>query len=66
MSDLKIAILGAGVIGLTTGLELQKEIKNANISIIADKFFKDTTSYVAAGVFRPGTSFCGPTDDITK
>ncbi|KRT83819.1 FAD dependent oxidoreductase, partial [Oryctes borbonicus] len=44
----------------------QKEIKNVNVTIIADKFYKATTSYAAAGLFRPGTSFCGPTDEITK
>lgn len=66
MANLNVAILGAGVIGLTTGLELQKEFKHANVTIIADKFYKDTTSYVAAGLFRPGTSFCGPNEKLTK
>ena len=49
-----MGIVGAGVVGLTTALELQKEYKNAQISIIADKFYKETVSYVAAGIFRPG------------
>lgn len=51
---MKIGIVGSGVVGLTTALELQKEYKNAQISIIADKFYKETVSYVAAGIFRPG------------
>lgn len=51
---------------MTTALELQKEYPNASISIVADKFYKDTVSYVAAGIFRPGTSFTGPTEEITK
>lgn len=51
---MKIAIVGSGVVGLTTALELQNEYRNAQISIIADKFYKETTSYVAAGIFRPG------------
>lgn len=42
---MKIGIIGAGVIGLTTGLELQKEYRNASISIIADKYYKDTVRY---------------------
>lgn len=81
---MKIAVVGSGVVGLTTALELQKEFRNAKIFIIADKFYKETTSYVAAGIFRPGTgikqreaaenydksvlgtSFSGPTDEITK
>lgn len=49
---MKIGIVGSGVIGLTTALELQKEYRNASISIIADKFYKDTVSHVAAGIFR--------------
>lgn len=61
-----IGILGSGVIGLTTALELQNEYRNAQITIIADKFYNDTVSYVAAGIFRPGTAFTGPTEEITK
>lgn len=63
---MRIGIIGSGVIGLTTGLELQKEYPNASITIIADKFYKDTCSYVAAGIFRPGTAFSGPTEEITR
>jgi D-aspartate oxidase len=49
---MKIGIIGSGVVALTTGIELQNEYPNALISIIADKFLKDTVSYVAAGIFR--------------
>jgi D-aspartate oxidase len=51
---MKVAIVGSGVCGLTTALELQKEFRHAQISIIADKFYKETVSFVAAGIFRPG------------
>lgn len=61
-----IGVLGAGVVGLTTALQLQEEFRNAKISIIADKFNENTTSYVAAGIFRPGNGFAGPTFDVTK
>lgn len=53
---MKVAVVGSGVVGLTTALELQKEFRNAKIFIIADKFYKETTSYAAAGIFRPGMS----------
>lgn len=66
MSDLNIAVLGAGVIGLTTAIELQKEIRNAKVTILAEKFTTETTSDGAAGLFRPGTSFSGPTTEITR
>ncbi|KAH8274626.1 hypothetical protein KR026_008787 [Drosophila bipectinata] len=59
-------VLGSGIIGLTTALELQKEFPTARVSVIADRFNEDTVSYVAAGIFRPGTSFMGPTQEITQ
>ncbi|XP_077286451.1 D-amino acid oxidase 1 [Arctopsyche grandis] len=62
----KVGIVGAGVVGLTTALLIQDEIKGAQVSILADKFENETTSFVAAGVFRPGTSFSGPDDGTTK
>lgn len=63
---MKIVVVGSGIVGLTTALQLQNEYRNAQITIVADKFYKDTVSYVAAGIFRPGTAFSGPTDEITK
>ena len=66
MRDLKIVVVGAGVVGVTTAVELQKQFRNAKIDLFADKFNEDTTSYVAAGIFRPGTSFAGPTEEITQ
>ncbi|KAJ8973754.1 hypothetical protein NQ317_018342 [Molorchus minor] len=66
MDNLKIAVIGAGVVGLTTAVELQKHFRNAYINVVANRFEKDTTSFVAAGLFRPGTSFSGPTQDITR
>lgn len=66
MSNFKIGVLGAGVIGLTTALEIQKELPNAEITLIADKFNKETTSDGAAGIFRPGTSFSTFSESDTK
>lgn len=66
MSDLRIGVIGAGVVGLTTALELQKEFRGASVTVIADRFTVDTTSYVAAGLFRPGTSFAGPNEETTR
>ncbi|EAT35138.1 AAEL012674-PA [Aedes aegypti] len=61
-----LCVIGAGVVGLTTALELQREFRNANVTILADRFEQDTCSDVAAGLFRPGTSFSGPTEEITR
>jgi len=59
-------VLGAGIIGLNTALELQSKFPSAQITLIAEKFDEETTSHVAAGIFRPGTSFCGPSEEITR
>lgn len=63
---MRIAVVGAGIVGLTTALELQDEYRNAEITVLAKDFYEDTTSYIAAGIFRPGTSFTGPNEEITK
>ncbi|XP_065570468.1 D-aspartate oxidase-like isoform X2 [Artemia franciscana] len=62
----EIAVLGAGVVGLTTAVLLQSEIPDAKITVVADKFTIDTLSDGAAGIFRPGTSFSGPNPEITR
>ncbi|ETN65917.1 d-amino acid oxidase [Anopheles darlingi] len=63
---MNVCVVGAGVVGLTTALELQSELRNANVTVLADRFEQDTCSDVAAGLFRPGTSFSGPTEEITS
>ncbi|XP_015515244.1 D-amino-acid oxidase [Neodiprion lecontei] len=63
---MKIAVIGGGIVGLTTSLELkQSEFRNADITIFASSF-NDTTSHVAAGLFRVGNAFSGPTEDVTR
>ena len=66
IDNMQFGVLGSGIIGLSTALELQREYPNAQVSIIADSFIEDTTSYVAAGIFRPSTSFMGPSQEITQ
>lgn len=60
------AVIGSGVVGLTTAIEAQKQFRNVQITIFADKFGNETTSAVAAGIFRPSLSFSGPTKQITE
>ncbi|KAG8226345.1 hypothetical protein J437_LFUL014588 [Ladona fulva] len=64
--DLEVCVVGAGVVGLTTALLLQNEFPNANLSIVANLFNQETTSDGAAGLFYPGSSYSGPTLEITK
>uniref|UniRef100_A0A1B6DIR6 FAD dependent oxidoreductase domain-containing protein n=1 Tax=Clastoptera arizonana TaxID=38151 RepID=A0A1B6DIR6_9HEMI len=65
-SVLRVGVLGAGVVGVTSALELQDEFPTAYITIVADKFYQDTTSDGAAGFFRPGIEFSGPNENTTK
>ncbi|KAG6457338.1 hypothetical protein O3G_MSEX010248 [Manduca sexta] len=66
MTNLNIAVVGGGVVGYTVARLLQQELRNVNLTLIADLFGEDTTSCVAAGIFRPGPSFAGPNKQITK
>lgn len=65
-AQMSFAVIGAGVVGLTTALELQNQYPNSSVTLLAEKFGPNTTSDVAAGIFRPGTSFTGPDDTITR
>lgn len=62
-----IAILGAGVIGLSTADRLIELTNSANITIISDKFLEETTSDGAGGLFRPDDRFIpGVPPELTK
>ncbi|OAD53832.1 D-aspartate oxidase [Eufriesea mexicana] len=62
---MKVAIVGGGIIGLTTALQLKRELRNAEITIFATDF-DNTVSHVAAGIFRVSSSYSGPTEEITR
>lgn len=62
---MKVAVVGGGVVGLTTTLLLQQELRNAEITVLASDF-DDIVSYVAAGIFRISASYSGPTEQITR
>ena len=54
----RVAIIGAGVCGLSTGVVLAESLASSRanhieVTIIADKFSPDTTSDGAAGLWRP-------------
>ncbi|KAI9555266.1 hypothetical protein GHT06_017781 [Daphnia sinensis] len=62
----RVCVLGAGIVGMTTAFMLKEKHAELDVTVIADKFEQDTLSDVAAGIFRPSTSFKGPTPEITK
>ncbi|KAH9503465.1 hypothetical protein Btru_068004 [Bulinus truncatus] len=49
----RIAVVGAGIVGLSTAVNIQKILPHVHVTIIADKFGKDTTSHGAGGFFKP-------------
>ena len=53
----KIAVIGAGIVGLTTAVKVQDALPEAKVTIIADKFMDETTSSGAGGFFKPLASF---------
>lgn len=58
-AGVRVAVVGAGVVGLTTATLLQEALPGASITVLADKFGQETTSDGAAGIFRPGLQFRG-------
>lgn len=61
-----IAVVGAGVVGLTTATLLQDALPGTPVTLLADKFLQDTTSDGAAGIYRPGLQFQGPSPEVTR
>ena len=60
----RVAVLGAGIIGLSTAVCLQEADPSLDITIIAEKFSPDTTSDGAAGIWSP--LFLGDTPAETR
>ncbi|CAL2042287.1 hypothetical protein CAEBREN_30974 [Caenorhabditis brenneri] len=58
----KIAVIGAGINGVSSALAIQEKIPNAEVTIISEKFSPNTTSDVAAGLIEP--YLCD--DDVNK
>ncbi|XP_074043445.1 D-aspartate oxidase-like isoform X2 [Macrotis lagotis] len=53
MDTTRVAVIGAGVIGLSTAVCISESIPQCSIDVISDKFTPDTTSDVAAGILIP-------------
>lgn len=61
----RVAVVGAGVVGLSTALCIQENIPGTSVTVMADRFIEDTLSFGAAGFFRPDENI-GPTLEITR
>ncbi|KAK7475015.1 hypothetical protein BaRGS_00033762 [Batillaria attramentaria] len=63
----RIAVIGAGIVGLTTAVNVQKMVPDARVTIFADKFGNDTTSSGAGGIYRPtGQLIKGVSEETLK
>ncbi|KAK3086282.1 hypothetical protein FSP39_016260 [Pinctada imbricata] len=51
-----IAVLGAGIVGVSTAVNIQKKLPGAKVRVISDRFDQDTTSWGAGGIFLPTTT----------
>ena len=51
-----VAVVGAGVCGLSTAVCILQRDPNVWVTVIADKFYPDTCTDGAAGVIMPWTS----------
>ncbi|XP_005002084.2 D-aspartate oxidase [Cavia porcellus] len=62
MDTVRIAVIGAGVIGLSTAVCISQLVPQCSITVITHKFTPNTTSDVAAGILIPhayeGTPIC--------
>lgn len=52
---MRIAIIGAGIMGITTAFSIKEAIQNSIITVYADEYSPYTTSDVSAGYWEP---FC--------
>uniref|UniRef100_A0A8C4P7F9 D-aspartate oxidase n=1 Tax=Dromaius novaehollandiae TaxID=8790 RepID=A0A8C4P7F9_DRONO len=55
MAAPKVAVVGAGVVGLSTALCVTEAFPACSLAVIADRFTPNTTSDVAAGMLIPHT-----------
>lgn len=63
----RVGVIGAGAVGLSSAVNVQKLIPHAKVTIVADKFGKETTSNGAGGIFRPYLShFAGLDEGIVR
>lgn len=53
MDTVCVAVVGAGVIGLSTAVCISEMVPRCSVTVISDKFTPDTTSNVAAGMLIP-------------
>lgn len=62
----EVAVIGCGVIGLTSALAIQRRLNNVKVTIFAREVSPNTTSDIAAGYWEPYLVEDTPPETITK
>ncbi|XP_071510956.1 D-aspartate oxidase-like [Diadema antillarum] len=62
----KVAVVGAGIIGVATAVNIQTLCPDADVTILAEKFSPDTTSDGAAGCLQPYLVVGTPDEDVMR
>lgn len=53
MNKVKVAVIGAGVVGMSTAVCIAEALPFCSVTVLAEKFSPDTTSDIAAGILLP-------------
>lgn len=59
-----IAVIGGGVIGVTTAIQIQKDVPTAKVTIFAEKLSPNTTGDISAGFWTPYLLEKTPESDV--
>ncbi|XP_033753953.1 D-aspartate oxidase-like [Pecten maximus] len=51
-----IIVIGAGVVGLSSAVSIQRALPGVKVKVVADRFHDETTSIGAGGIFVPTTT----------
>ena len=62
---LDVGVVGAGIVGLSSAINIQKLIKHAKVTIVADSFGVDTVKEDQTGIFLPVPSRVKGVDPVT-
>jgi len=62
----RVAVVGAGIAGLSSANAIQERFPEARVTLIAEKFSPDTTSDGAAGLWWPYLMEETPEEDISR
>ncbi|KAM4771031.1 D-aspartate oxidase [Rhinophrynus dorsalis] len=55
MQKVRVAVIGGGLVGLSTAVCISESLSQCSVTVISEKFSPDTTSDVAAGCLIPHT-----------